>query len=64
MTTLTHKARRHTVPAEFPAAGRYLALDNPTEWRAGTISRADVAAFLVAEIRNSRHLGRTPVLIS
>ena len=24
MPTLTHKARRHAVPAEFPAAGRYL----------------------------------------
>jgi pSer/pThr/pTyr-binding forkhead associated (FHA) protein len=24
MQTLTHKARRHAVPAEFPAAGRYL----------------------------------------
>ena len=24
MPTLTHKARRHTIPAEFPAAGRYL----------------------------------------
>jgi pSer/pThr/pTyr-binding forkhead associated (FHA) protein len=26
MQTLTHKARRHAVPAEFPAAGRYLEL--------------------------------------
>jgi pSer/pThr/pTyr-binding forkhead associated (FHA) protein len=26
METLTHKARRHAVPAEFPAAGRYLEL--------------------------------------
>jgi pSer/pThr/pTyr-binding forkhead associated (FHA) protein len=24
MQTLTHKARRHAVPADFPAAGRYL----------------------------------------
>jgi pSer/pThr/pTyr-binding forkhead associated (FHA) protein len=24
MSTLTHKARRHAVPAEYPAAGRYL----------------------------------------
>jgi pSer/pThr/pTyr-binding forkhead associated (FHA) protein len=26
MQTLTHKARRHAVPADFPAAGRYLEL--------------------------------------
>jgi uncharacterized protein YbjT (DUF2867 family) len=47
-----------------PASGRYLALDNPAEWRAGTISRADVAAFLVAEVRSPRHIGRTPLLVS
>jgi uncharacterized protein YbjT (DUF2867 family) len=47
-----------------PATGAYLALDNPAEWRAGTISRADVAAFLVEEVRTPRHLARTPVLIS
>jgi putative NADH-flavin reductase len=46
-----------------PASGRYRVLENPADWRAGTISRADVADFLVSQIGEGGYIGKTPVLI-
>jgi hypothetical protein len=34
----------------------------PRTWRAGFISRADVADFLVKQIDDDAYLGKTPVL--
>jgi uncharacterized protein YbjT (DUF2867 family) len=47
-----------------PATGRVRALSDPKDWRAGTISRADVADFLVREAFERRFVGQTPLLIS
>lgn len=46
-----------------PASGRYRALENPADWRAGTISRADVADFLVSQVEDPSYLRKTPLLI-
>lgn len=43
--------------------GRYKVLKNPRDWRAGFISRADVADFLVKQIDSDAYLRQTPVLI-
>jgi putative NADH-flavin reductase len=47
-----------------PATSRYRVLTDPSDWRAGTISRADVADFLVKEVSERRFAGQSPVLIS
>ena len=46
-----------------PGTGRIQVLDDPATWRNGFISRDDVARFLVREMTDSAHVGRTPVLI-
>jgi putative NADH-flavin reductase len=46
-----------------PRTRRYQVLEKPEEWRGGTISRADVADFLVQQIEEDICLGKTPVLI-
>ena len=43
-------------------SGRYKVLVDRKEWRNGFISRADVADFLVSQIEDDTHLGKTPVL--
>jgi putative NADH-flavin reductase len=43
--------------------GRYKALKEPSQWRNGTIARADVADFLVQEIEDRAYVGKTPVLV-
>jgi putative NADH-flavin reductase len=43
--------------------GRYKALKEPSQWRNGTISRADVADFLVRQIEDRAYLRKTPVLV-
>ncbi len=45
-----------------PKTGRYKVLCDPKDWRSGTISRADVADFLVKQAQNRIYLGKTPVL--
>jgi putative NADH-flavin reductase len=45
------------------ATGRARALAEPAAWRAGSISRADVADFLVREAFERRFVGKTPLLI-
>jgi putative NADH-flavin reductase len=46
-----------------PAMGKARALTEAKEWRAGSISRADVANFLVREAFERRYLSGTPLLI-
>jgi putative NADH-flavin reductase len=46
-----------------PATGRFRALTDPQDWRAGSISRADVADFLVREAFEGRYVRQTPLLI-
>jgi putative NADH-flavin reductase len=43
--------------------GRARALTDPKDWRAGSVTRADVAAFLVREAFERRFVGQTPLLI-
>jgi len=46
-----------------PATGRVRALIDPKAWGPGSITRADVADFLVREALARRFVGRTPLLI-
>jgi len=43
--------------------GRYKVLEEPSQWRNGTIARADVADFLVRQIEDRAYVGKTPVLV-
>ena len=43
--------------------GRYKVLKEPSQWRNGTISRADVADFLVQQIEDRTYVRQTPVLV-
>jgi hypothetical protein len=38
-------------------------LSEPEDWRFGSVSRADVAAFLVRETFERRFVGKTPLLV-
>jgi len=44
--------------------GRYRILDEPSAWRNGVISRADVADFLVRQIEDRSCLRKAPVLVN
>jgi len=46
-----------------PRTGQYKILAAPSEWRGGTISRADVADFLVRQIEDRSCLRKAPVLV-
>lgn len=43
---------------------RYRILDEPSAWRNGIISRADVADFLVRQIEGRTYLRKAPVLVN
>jgi uncharacterized protein YbjT (DUF2867 family) len=45
------------------AQRRYRVLAAPAAWRAGFITRADVADFLAREVAEAAYVGKTPVLI-
>jgi putative NADH-flavin reductase len=47
-----------------PATGRYRVLTASRDWQFGSISRADVADFLVRQIDERTLIGATPLLIS
>ena len=47
-----------------PATGRYRVLTASKDWRFGSVSRADVADFLVILIDDRARIGTTPLLIS
>lgn len=53
---------RPTVLTNGPRTGAYAVLTEPEDWRAGFISRADVAEFLVKQITDDTYVGKTPVL--
>ena len=55
---------RPVILTNGPKTGRYEVLNNPKDWRSGTISRADVADFLVKQVQDPAYLGKTPVLTS
>jgi putative NADH-flavin reductase len=55
---------RPGILTNHPPTGQYKVLDKPSDWRNGTISRADVADFLVSQIENDNYLRKTPALIS
>jgi putative NADH-flavin reductase len=44
--------------------GRAKILADPSQWRNGTISRADVADFLVRQIEDRTYLRKAPVLVA
>ncbi len=44
--------------------GRYRILDEPSAWRNGVISRADVADFLIRQIEDRTCLRKAPVLVN
>lgn len=46
------------------ATGRYQALPVMKDWRGGSISRADVADFLVKQVNDTSMTGKTPLLIN
>lgn len=46
-----------------PGYGHYEVLAEPSQWRNGTISRADVAHFLVRQITERQYVHKAPVLI-
>ncbi len=43
--------------------GFYRILDDPKHWQNGLISRADVADFVVRQIKDDTYVGKAPVLI-
>ncbi|MBB4198219.1 epimerase [Rhodoblastus sphagnicola] len=47
-----------------PRTGRYQVLTEPSQWRNGIISRADVADFLVRQIEDRTYVGQAPVLVN
>lgn len=47
-----------------PRTGRYKILTEPSQWRNGIISRADVAQFLVRQIDDQAYLRKAPVLVN
>lgn len=54
---------RPVVLTDRPATHRYRAVLDPADWRPGTITRADVADFLVKQITSEEYLRKAPVLI-
>ena len=47
-----------------PRTGRFKILPEPSQWRNGIISRADVADFLVRQIEDRTFVGQAPVLVN
>jgi putative NADH-flavin reductase len=47
-----------------PRTGRYRTLVEASQWRNGTISRADVAEFLVRQITDRTYVRQAPVLVN
>ena len=47
-----------------PRTGRYKVLAEPSQWRNGIISRADVADFLVRQIEDQTYVRQAPVLVN
>jgi putative NADH-flavin reductase len=54
---------RPGVLSNGPRTGRYRILSDPAQWRNGSISRANVAEFLVRQIEDQTYLRQAPVLV-
>ena len=54
---------RPVILTDRPATNRYRVVLDPADWRPGTISRADVADFLVKQVTSEEYLRKAPVLI-
>jgi len=61
---LDYTIARPGVLTSGPRIGRYRVLVEPSQWRNGIISRADVAEFLVRQIGDQTYIRKTPVLIN
>jgi len=55
---------RPVILTDGPKTNAYRALVDPRDWTCGSISRADVADFLVKQIADDAFLRKTPVLTS
>jgi putative NADH-flavin reductase len=62
-STLDWVIARPVLLTRGPRTGAYEAVLDPDKWRAGAISRADVADFLVKQIDDDSYLGTTPMLV-
>jgi putative NADH-flavin reductase len=47
-----------------PQTGHYKVLAETSQWRNGTISRSDVAEFLVRQVEEENYIHKSPVLIN
>ena len=54
---------RPVILTDRPATHRYRVVLDPADWGPGTIARADVADFLVEQVRSEEYLCKAPVLI-
>ena len=54
---------RPVILTDRHATHRYRVLLDPADWGPGTISRADVADFLVRQVTSEKYLQKAPVLI-
>ena len=54
---------RPVILTDGPATQQYRVVLDPADWRSGTISRADVADFLVKQVASEEYLRKAPVLI-
>ena len=54
---------RPVILTDRPATQRYQAVLDPADWSPGTISRTDVADFLVRQVSSDEYLRKAPVLI-
>ena len=61
---LDYTIARLGVLTSGPRTGCYRVLVEPSQWRNGIISRADVAEFLVRQIGDQTYIRRAPVLIN
>lgn len=55
---------RPALLTDGPAAGRYRVLTDLDSVRGGSVSRADVADFVVKQLTDRQYLGRTPFLVT
>jgi putative NADH-flavin reductase len=62
-TALDWTIARPGVLTNGSRTGRYKVLKEPSRWRNGTISRADVADFLVQQIEDRTHVRKATVLV-
>jgi putative NADH-flavin reductase len=62
MSQLDWTIVRPVILTNGPRTGSRRALVDPTDWRSGFISRADVADFLIEQVDDSSYLRKTPVL--